>query len=288
MNDAVKESKMFFGIVGVAIALIIVFSILFSTVWIDVDFNKKEDKIEEKVEDKIEEKIDENTRRTIGVYNVVSGTRNGKNLHEDFIKVYDSSNNLVKEVKGVYTLIEVKVNDNVLYLGEASGDKGGSKVSRILNSNLDVIVDNSKLYEDGKEHWNTFTPYLNDNNTISIKTDNLYVFDFNGNLISKVKVDNILGIYTNYYLVMDGTNINIMNYNNQYVFTLSGSHFDRVHYIPISGSPINADWSEDKSYFSVVLYKDAGDIKHCTKFNYNVYNNQVYTEKYVEYDCVDY
>lgn len=110
----------------------------------------------------------------------------------------------------------------------------------------------------------------------------------NGNVINTLSLANVLGAYTNFYIVKDGSNVNIMNYNGQYVFTLASEYFDRVHHLPISGGPINANWSEDKSYFSVVLYKDAGDIKHCTQFNYNVYNNSVYTEKYVDFDCTDY
>lgn len=284
-----NEKTLFFTIVGVAVALIITTSVLFSTVFIDIDFKKKEDNVEEKVEEKIVEKIDENTRKTIGEYSVVSGTRNGKDVHEDFVKVFDKNNKLVKEIKNVYTLIEVKVNDNVIYLGEGSGDKGGSKVSHVLNSNLDVIIDNSKLYKDGKEHWNTFTPFVNNfNNTVAVKTDNLYIFDLNGNNLNTLNGDNIVGVYTNYFLVKDGNNINLMNYDNQYVITLTSEGLTGAHHLPISGGPINASWSDDKIYFSVVLYRGVGDIKHCTKFNYNVNTNEIFTEKYVEFDCNEY
>lgn len=284
-----NEKTLFFTIVGFAVALIITVSVLFSTVLIDFSFVKKEEKVEEKVEDKIVEKIDENTRRTIGEYSVVSGTRNGNNVHEDFIKVYNSSNELVKEIKNVYTLIEVKVNDTIIYLGESSKDKGGSSVSHILNNNLNVIIDNSKLYKDGKEHWNTFTPFINNyNNTIAINTDNLYIFDLNGNVLNIVSNDNVVGVYTNFYLVKDGHNINLMNYDNQFVITLSVEGLTGAHHLPVSGGPINASWSEDNNYFSVVLYKDAGDIKHCTMYNYNVNTREIFTEKYVEFDCNEY
>lgn len=274
-----NEKGILFVIMFLAIALVIGSVLLFSTGKLDFYVKKKENNVEI-TEEKIEATIEEKSRITVGKYVVASGIRTSNGVSEEYIKIYDKNDNFIKELKHIFELKLIKLNSNILYLATNSTETK----YYILDNNLNIILDQSKVCE-GLENTQCFKLYFNDlNNTITYVTDKLYVIDVKGQVISSIDKTNIVGVYTNYYLVKDGANINVMNYDNQFVVTLT-DQYAGVYHAPESCSPIIADLSDDKVNFSVVLYNDY-EGKVCDKFTYNSATGEIFTEKYVGHECI--
>ncbi len=126
---------------------------------------------------------------------------------KDFIAL-DSNFKVIKELKNI-TTIEKVINNNEIYYTTSNYDIGGdiNSYNMILDKDFNIIIDETKI--DAKldrNLFNHFYAYFNDNSTITVWVDNLFIYDMTGKLIKTIKDDNIYGVTNNYYFVNeDGT-----------------------------------------------------------------------------------
>lgn len=189
-------------------------------------------------------------------YYIVSGYVSGDD-YAQYMYVYDEYANLKASFVNASYMRKVMIGENVAYQVDIELGRGGAhSTTYVLNENLDIIVENDMLPEqfDGMDK-DLFTSHYNSDGTISIMINDIYVYDYEGNLVKIIenKEDRIKALTKDYYLTNDNGKINLVRTDNGKETLVVNKKDTNIMYSPISGSTPLLGCDEDEEYFIYIM-----------------------------------
>lgn len=218
-------------------------------------------------------------------YFYISGLISDDNYEDLIMYIYNEKLELVKTYKNASYINRVDFGGNVAYQVTIELGRGGANATTyVLNKDLDVIVKTSML----PEKYDTmdselFTPYFNSNGTISIMINDIYFYDYEGNLINTIenKDGNIKGIAEDYYAINENGKLNLVNVaTGDKTLIIDKENADIMH-SPTNGSPL-IEWKENGNLFVDIMEGEDFETGICYTYEYKRSNDtliQVSKEK---------
>ena len=189
-----------------------------------------------------------------------------------YMYVYDEFAQEEKMLKNAAHLTRVMIGDKEAYQVDIELSRGGEhSTTYVLNENLEVIVETSDLPEknEGMDS-DLFTAHYNSNGTISIMINDVYVYDYEGNLIKTIenKNDSIKAVTSDYYFLNESGKINLVRYDNDEMTLVTNKKNSDIMYSPISGSAPLMNWDEENKLNVFIMIGEDTENVICTIYSY--------------------
>lgn len=210
----------------------------------------------------------------VGDY-IVSSDYRGYPDHQ-MVHVYDFDTvEFIKTIDNALYLEQVKTNNNTFYVASVDiGTGGNNSTTQVLNSNLDVLIGPNNLPSDYKDYdEGYFTAYFSDDEKIAIWLGNIYVYDYNGNLINTINRD-IIGLTSNYFVANENNSITLRDYNDNLIttFTTITDNYE-VDDKGLDGYLANIGYNEEDNSFDVVIKNKVNNT--CNMYSYSFTRDEV-------------
>lgn len=219
-------------------------------------------------------------------YFYISGEISGEDNYKDLMYIYNEKLELIKSYKNASYMDRVLFGNNVAYQVTVELGRGGENATTyVLNEELDVIVETSML----PEKYDTmdsefFTPHFNSNGTISIMINDIYVYDYEGNLINTIENKNgdIKGITDDYYFINENGKLNLVKIDTGDKLLIIDKENADIMYSPISSGGPLIEWKENGNLFVDIMEGEDFEDGICYTYEYKKNNDtlvQVSKEK---------
>ncbi|MGN1372175.1 MAG: hypothetical protein ACI4XM_07880 [Candidatus Coprovivens sp.] len=205
-------------------------------------------------------------------YFVIAGYRqNSSNEEIQSIYVFDMFGKLIKNIDNAHYIDKVNIGNDIGYQIDIELGRGGEhSTTYILNEEFEIILESSKLPEEFEGMDNgLFTPRYNSDGTISVMINDIYVYDYDGNLIKTIKNENefIKGITKDYYLINENGKISLVKIADGSKLLVLNKKNANIAYLPISGAAPLIYWDEDELVVYIVEDEENNrDIASIYKF----------------------
>lgn len=205
-------------------------------------------------------------------YYIVSGYATEEEDYANYMYIYDEFAQLKKELKNASYMKKIEIGNKVAYQVDVELGRGGAhSTTYILNENLEVIVETADLPEknEGMDS-DLFTAHYNSNGTISIMINDVYVYDYEGNLIKTIENKNgsIKAVARDYYFLNESGKINLVRYDNDERVLVTNKKNSDIIYSPMSGSAPLMNWDEENELNVFIITGEDSENAVCTIYSY--------------------